>query len=135
MNEWEIWGEEQRQRNFAKEQQRLLEEARKADAKVLDGIGAATGGAVGGIIGLFFTLVSFALIILFFILKYLFIFLIFLRNRFFIKWNWYAKTENAIKKCLLFIQAVIIWIIALPFVILFRHFDLCIVIGVVLLKK
>lgn len=65
MNEWEIWGEEQRQRNFAKEQQRLLEEARKADAKVLDGIGEATGGAVGGIIGLFFTLVGFALIILF----------------------------------------------------------------------
>lgn len=130
MNDWDRWAEEQRERNFQKEQQRQLEQANKIESEIA---GGAISG-IGGIIGLFFSLISLALVIIIFILKYLFIFLVFLRNRFFIRWNWYVKTENAIRKCLFFIREAIIWIIALPFIILIRHFDLCVVAGAISLS-
>ena len=60
MNEWDSWAEQQRQRNFQREQEELQVKANKMEAEMV-------GGAVGGIIGLFFWLLGLVFVVLFFI--------------------------------------------------------------------
>ena len=134
MNEWDSWAEQQRQRNFQREQEELQVKANKMEADMV-------GGAVGGIIGLFFWLLGLVFVVLFFILKIVFSLLIFLRNRFFIHWNWYAKTENAIYQGLVWIKKITITILGmliyavfvLPFILLFRWWELWVIVGAVLI--
>lgn len=130
MDEYDIWAEEQRQRNFFRTQQEQQRKANQAEAEMIAGL-------IGVIIGGFFFLVGLAFTILTFALKYFFVFLKYLRNRFFIHWNWYVKTEDAIYQGLIWIKKIIGIILAiifiLPFVILFKWWELWLVVGVVFL--
>lgn len=134
MSEWDDWAEAQRQRNFQKQQEKEQREAGKAEAEMI-------GGAIGGIIGFFIYLIGLAFIVLFFILKILFSFLVFLRNKFFIRWNWYVKIENAVYQGLMWIKKIAIlgfggffyMVFILPFVLLFKWWELWLVVGAVLL--
>ena len=124
MSEWDDWAEAQRQRNFQKQQEKEQREA-----------------GIGGIIGFFIYLIGLAFIVLFFILKILFSFLVFLRNKFFIRWNWYVKIENAVYQGLMWIKKIAIlgfggffyMVFILPFVLLFKWWELWLVVGAVLL--
>ncbi|ARE81499.1 MULTISPECIES: hypothetical protein [Campylobacter] len=130
MSEWDTWAEEQRQRNFQRVQQEQQKKSNQAEAEMI-------GGAIGVIIGAFFFLVGLAFAILVLCLKYFFLFLVFLRNKFFIHWNWYVKTEDVIYQGLIWIKKIVGIILAiifiLPFVILFKWWELWLVVGIVLL--
>jgi|GEM_PF-5952228 len=134
MTEWDIWAEQQRQRNFQRQQQKEQMEANRSEAEMV-------GGAVGGIFGLFFWLLGLILVALFFILKIVFSFLIFLRNRFFVRWGWYVKMENTIYQGLVWIKKItttilgmlIYAVFVLPFILLFKWWELWVIVGVVLI--
>ncbi|MCX2683006.1 hypothetical protein OQH60_03910 [Campylobacter sp. MIT 21-1685] len=73
---------------------------------------------VGEVIGIFFWL-----------LGLIFVFVVFLRNRFFIRWNWYVKIESIVTTTL---GILIYMIFVLPFILLFRWWELWLVAGAVL---
>ena len=135
MSEYDEWAQEQRQRNFLREQERQQRESSDAEARMV-------GGAVGGILGLFVYLIGLAFILAIYILKYLFIFIVFLRNKFFINWGWYVKTENAIYQCYLWLKKLVIKIfeifllitIILPIIYLIKWWELWLVMGVIYLS-
>lgn len=135
MSEYDEWAQEQRQRNFLREQERQQRESSDAEARMVV-------GAVGGILGLFVYLIGLAFILAFYILKYLFIFIVFLRNKFFINWGWYVKTENAIYQCYLWLKKLVIKIfeifllitIILPIIYLIKWWELWLVMGVIYLS-
>ncbi|EKQ5604510.1 hypothetical protein P5Y76_001723 [Campylobacter coli] len=86
MDEWEL--ERQRQIN--------LQNLRREEAERQNKYGTLEGDLLEAIFKLIGLAISLTFIVVVAILKWTFFFVIFLRNRFFLKWNWYIKTEKAV---------------------------------------
>ena len=86
MDEWEL--ERQRQIN--------LQNLRREEAERQNKYGTLEGDLLEAILKLIGLAISLTFIVVVAILKWTFFFVIFLRNRFFLKWNWYIKTEKAV---------------------------------------
>ena len=92
MDEWEL--ERQRQIN--------LQNLRREEAERQNKYGTLEGNLLEAIFKLIGLAISLTFIVVVAILKWTFFFVIFLRNRFFLKWNWYIKTEIRTHSCHLF---------------------------------
>lgn len=136
MSEWDdIIAETHRQnlRRMQEEEQKKQLEREPVEITMLVGI----FNLIGKLIKFLFSCLTLVFVALFFIIKYCFIFLVFLRNKFFIHWNWYVKIENAVHKVLLWIKKAIeiflgllfFAILFFPLIILFKYFDLWLVVG------
>lgn len=90
--------------------------------------GTLESDSVALVLNLFIFAISFAFIIATTILKWIFYFIIFLRTRIFLKWNWYVKAEEAV----ISICATLLYMIfILPIIYLFKWWELWLVAGVI----
>ncbi|HEC1238065.1 TPA: hypothetical protein R0G39_001390 [Campylobacter upsaliensis] len=126
MNEWEL----ERELELEELRQINLKNLREQEERERQKHGTLEGNLVALVLNLTAFAISLAFIIATTILKWIFYFIIFLRTRFFLKWNWYVKTEEAvISLCATFLHTIFI----LPIIYLFKWWELWLVVGIVLL--
>lgn len=125
MNEWEL----KRELELEELRQINLKNLREQEERERQKHGTLEGNLVALVLNLTAFAISLAFIIATTILKWIFYFIIFLRTRFFLKWNWYVKTEEAvISLCATLLHTIFI----LPIIYLFKWWELWLV-GIVLL--
>ncbi|EJA8517425.1 hypothetical protein MU007_000528 [Campylobacter upsaliensis] len=126
MNEWEL----KRELELEELRQINLKNLREQEERERQKHGTLEGNLVALVLNLTAFAISLAFIIATTILKWIFYFIIFLRTRFFLKWNWYVKTEEAvISLCATLLHTIFI----LPIIYLFKWWELWLVVGIVLL--
>ncbi|EPO0095096.1 hypothetical protein ACT5EH_001387 [Campylobacter upsaliensis] len=126
MNEWEL----KRELELEELRQINLKNLREQEERERQKHGTLEGNLVALVLNLTAFAISLAFIIATTILKWIFYFIIFLRTRFFLKWNWYVKTEEAvISLCATLLHTIFI----LPVIYLFKWWELWLVVGIVLL--
>lgn len=126
MNEWEL----KRELELEELRQINLKNLREQEERERQKHGTLEGNLVALVLNLTAFVISLAFIIATTILKWIFYFIIFLRTRFFLKWNWYVKTEeSAISLCATLLHTIFI----LPIIYLFKWWELWLVVGIVLL--
>ncbi|EAK0472140.1 hypothetical protein OQE27_001362 [Campylobacter upsaliensis] len=126
MNEWEL----KRELELEELRQINLKNLREQEERERQKHGTLEGNLVALVLNLTAFAISLAFIIATIILKWIFYFIIFLRTRFFLKWNWYVKTEEAvISLCATLLHTIFI----LPIIYLFKWWELWLVVGIVLL--
>ncbi|HEF3570938.1 TPA: hypothetical protein R9130_000847 [Campylobacter upsaliensis] len=126
MNEWEL----KRELELEELRQINLKNLREQEERERQKHGTLEGNLVALVLNLTAFVISLAFIIATTILKWIFYFIIFLRTRFFLKWNWYVKTEEAaISLCATLLHTIFI----LPIIYLFKWWELWLVVGIVLL--
>lgn len=126
MNEWEL----KRELELEELRQINLKNLREQEKRERQKHGTLEGNLVALVLNLTAFAISLAFIIATTILKWIFYFIIFLRTRFFLKWNWYVKTEEAvISLCATLLHTIFI----LPIIYLFKWWELWLVVGIVLL--
>ncbi|EAJ5118878.1 hypothetical protein ACRBLZ_001217 [Campylobacter upsaliensis] len=126
MNEWEL----ERELELEELRQINLKNLREQEERERQKHGTLEGNLVALVLNLTAFAISLAFIIATTILKWIFYFIIFLRTRFFLKWNWYVKTEEAvISLCATLLHTIFI----LPIIYLFKWWELWLVVGIVLL--
>lgn len=91
MNEWEL----ERELELEELRQINLKNLREQEERERQKHGTLEGNLVALVLNLTAFAISLAFIIATTILKWIFYFIIFLRTRFFLKWNWYVKTEGS----------------------------------------
>lgn len=92
MNIWEL----ERELESEELRQKNLQNLKREEAERQNKYGTLEGNLLEVVFKLIGLAISFAFIAAVAILKWIFFFVIFLRNRFFLKWNWYIKTEKAV---------------------------------------
>ncbi|EPU7283137.1 hypothetical protein ACVY5A_001394 [Campylobacter upsaliensis] len=126
MNEWEL----ERELELEELRQINLKNLREQEERERQKHGTLEGNLVALVLNLTAFAISLAFIIATTILKWIFYFIIFLRTRFFLKWNWYVKTEEAvISLCATLLHTIFI----LPIIYLFKWWELWLVVGIVFL--
>ncbi len=126
MNEWEL----ERELELEELRQINLKNLREQEERERQKHGTLEGNLVALVLNLTAFAISLAFIIATTILKWIFYFIIFLRTRFFLKWNWYVKTEEAvISLCATLLHTIFI----LPIIYLFKWWELWLIVGIVLL--
>ncbi|EOG8475245.1 hypothetical protein ACLI44_001090 [Campylobacter upsaliensis] len=126
MNEWEL----KRELELEELRQINLKNLREQEERERQKHGTLEGNLVALVLNLTAFAISLAFIIATIILKWIFYFIIFLRTRFFLKWNWYVKTEEAvISLCATLLHTIFI----LPIIYLFKWWELWLVVGIVFL--
>ncbi|EAI5357681.1 hypothetical protein BS377_05025 [Campylobacter upsaliensis] len=126
MNEWEL----KRELELEELRQINLKNLREQEERERQKHGTLEGNLVALVLNLTAFAISLAFIIATTILKWIFYFIIFLRTRFFLKWNWYVKTEEAvISLCATLLHTIFI----LPIIYLFKWWELWLVVGIVFL--
>ncbi|TKX28893.1 hypothetical protein [Campylobacter estrildidarum] len=124
-DEWEL--ERQRQIN--------LQNLRREEEERLKKHGTLEGTMLEIVFNLIALAISLAFIIVVTTLKWIFYFIVFLRAKFFIKWNWYVKVEKAvISACATICAALLYTIFILPIIYLFKWWELWLVIGFIYLN-
>ncbi|ECL3871069.1 hypothetical protein FTH69_05340 [Campylobacter upsaliensis] len=124
MNEWEL----ERELELEELRQINLKNLREQEERERQKHGTLEGNLVALVLNLTAFAISLAFIIATTILKWIFYFIIFLRTRFFLKWNWYVKTEEAvISLCATLLHTIFI----LPIIYLFKWWELWLVVGVI----
>lgn len=124
MNEWEL----KRELELEELRQINLKNLREQEERERQKHGTLEGNLVALVLNLTAFAISLAFIIATTILKWIFYFIIFLRTRFFLKWNWYVKTEEAvISLCATLLHTIFI----LPIIYLFKWWELWLVVGVI----
>lgn len=127
MNEWEL----KRELELEELRQINLKNLREQEERERQKHGTLEGNLVALVLNLTAFAISLAFIIATTILKWIFYFIIFLRTRFFLKWNWYVKTEEAvISLCATLLHTIFI----LPIIYLFKWWELWLVIGSIFLS-
>jgi len=125
MDEWEL--ERQRQIN--------LQNLRREEEERRNKHGTLEGNLLEIIFNLIALAISLAFVIATTILKWIFYFIVFLRAKFFIKWNWYVKAEKAvISACATICAALLYTLFILPIIYLFKWWELWLVIGFIYLN-
>lgn len=127
MSEWDELLERQRQINLQNSRREQEEREREYERKY---------GTLGeNLFKIAWGLIALGLIITLTLLKWIFFFIVFLRNNFFIKWNWYVKAEKAvISACATICAALLYTIFILPIIYLFKWWELWLVIGFIYLN-
>lgn len=126
MNEWEL----ERELELEELRQINLKNLREQEERERQKHGTLERNLVALVLNLTAFAISLAFIIATTILKWIFYFIIFLRTRFFLKWNWYVKTEEAvISLCATLLHTIFI----LPIIYLFKWWELWLIVGIVLL--
>ncbi|ECP6303156.1 hypothetical protein ACRG4B_001539 [Campylobacter jejuni] len=127
MNEWEL----ERELELERQRQINLQNLRREEEERKNKHGTLEGNLLEVVFNLIALAISLAFIITITILKWIFYFIIFLRAKFFIKWNWYVKTE----KTIISICATLLYIIfILPIIYFFKWWELWLVIGSIYLN-
>lgn len=131
MNEWEL----ERELELEELRQINLKNLREQEERERQKHGTLEGNLVALVLNLTAFAISLAFVIATTILKWIFYFIIFLRTRFFLKWNWYVKAEKAvISACATICAALLYTLFILPIIYLFKWWELWLVIGFIYLN-